>query len=62
MNYIVKSDEFRVEQIDHNIVFLIPGHTYLPCDQDFGLIGGEKKVHKMIYVPADWAKVVKKCM
>lgn len=53
----MKSDEFRVEQIDHK--FLIPGHTYLPCDQNFGLIEREKKVHKMIYVPACWTKVVK---
>lgn len=56
MNNIVKSGQFRVNQIDQK--FLIPGHTYLPCDQDFGLIEKEKKFYKMIYVPADWAKVV----
>lgn len=44
MNHMVKSDQFRVTQIDQKV--LIPGHTYLPCDQDFGLIERRKSFTK----------------
>ncbi|XP_050497716.1 uncharacterized protein LOC126878867 [Diabrotica virgifera virgifera] len=57
MDYVVNSNEFHVKKIDHK--FLIPGHTYLPCDQDFGLIEKAKKYYKKIYLPADWSEVVK---
>lgn len=40
-NYIVASSSFTVEEVDHK--FLVSGHSYLPCDQDFGLIEKQKK-------------------
>lgn len=55
-NYIVSSTEFEVEEIDHK--FLLSGHSYLPCDQDFGLIEKEKKFHPNIFIPDDWNKVI----
>lgn len=56
-NYIVSSPGFTVNQIDHK--FLVSGHTFLPCDQDFGLIEKKKKLHKNIFLPQDWTAVIK---
>jgi len=55
-NYVVQSDNFKVTEIDHK--FLVSGHTYLPNDQDFGLIEKNKRFHSDIYVPDDWIKVI----
>lgn len=35
-NYIVANKSFSVDEIDHK--FLVSGHSFLPCDQDFGLV------------------------
>ncbi|CAH1960749.1 unnamed protein product [Acanthoscelides obtectus] len=56
-NYIVSSHDLIVEEINHK--FLVSGHSYLPCDQDFGLIEKQKKYFKDIYVPDSWETVVK---
>ena len=55
-NYIVQSDQFSVNCVDHK--FLESGHTFLPNDQDFGLIEKNKRFNKDIFVPADWIKVI----
>lgn len=55
-NYIVASTSFTVEEIDHK--FLLSGHSYLPCDQDFGLIEKEKKFHPDVHLPNDWITVI----
>jgi hypothetical protein len=55
-NNVVLSDETIVNNIDNK--FLIPGHTYLPNDQDFGLIEKNKKYHSDIFVPTDWIRVI----
>lgn len=44
-NFIVANDKYSVNEIDHK--FLVSGHLYLPCDQDFGLIEKEKKITKI---------------
>lgn len=44
-------------EIDHK--FLVSGHSFLPCDQDFGLIEKQKKHHQNIFVPNDWHSVIK---
>lgn len=56
-NYITASPNFSVEEIDHK--FMVSGHSYLPCDQDFGLIEKEKRFHPHIFVPNDWHAVIK---
>lgn len=56
-NHMVASPDFVVEQIDHK--FLVSGHSYLPCDQDFGIIEKEKKFHPNIFVPSDWYVVIR---
>lgn len=55
-NYIVDRNDFVVEKLDHKL--LVSGHSYLPCDQDFGIIEKNKKFHQNIFVPKDWKGVV----
>lgn len=47
-NYIVSSPDFTVTEIHHK--FLVSGHSYLPCDQDFGLIEKEKNILQIEYM------------
>lgn len=54
--YIVSSPEYTVKKIDHK--FLVSGHSYLPCDQDFGLIEKQKKCFPNIFIPKDWNNVI----
>ena len=56
-SYITTSPDNTVSRIDHK--FLCSGHSYLPCDQDFGLVEKSKKYHSNIYVPNDWEVVVR---
>lgn len=46
-DFIATSTEFTENEIDHK--FLVSGHSYLPCDQDFGIVEKEKKFHKNIF-------------
>lgn len=55
-NYIVQNQKYSVKCIHHK--FLLSGHTYLPNDQDFGLIEKNKRFHSDIFVPHDWVRVV----
>lgn len=46
--YIVSNPEYTINKIDHT--FLVSSHSYLPCNQDFGLVEKQKKtVSKHIY-------------
>lgn len=54
--FIASSSDYKVDNIDHK--FLVSGHSYLPNDQDFGLVEKNKKHYKNIYVPNDWVQVV----
>ncbi|KAJ8975146.1 hypothetical protein NQ317_012423 [Molorchus minor] len=56
-NYITASPDLTVEKIDHK--FLVSGHSYLPCDQDFGLIEKEKNFI-LVFIPKEWHLVIKK--
>lgn len=49
----------KFDEILHS--FLVPGHTFMPSDSDFGVI--EKKARKQDYFFCldDWKKVVKEC-
>jgi hypothetical protein len=38
--YIVSNPEYTVEKIDQK--FLVSGYSYLPCDQNFGLVEKQK--------------------
>jgi hypothetical protein len=42
-----------------NLIYPIPGHSYLDNDRDFGLIEkARKKVHKIV-LPSEWVNLVK---
>nr|XP_022906720.1 uncharacterized protein LOC111418411 isoform X1 [Onthophagus taurus] len=45
-----------IQRIDHK--FLISGHSYMECDQHFGIIEKSKKKNQYIFVPDDWFNVV----
>ena len=45
-----------VETVEHK--YLVSGHSYLPCDRDFGLIEKRKKVQKYVFTPSEWASVI----
>lgn len=54
---MVSIENYKISKIDHK--FLVSGHSYLRCDQDFGLIERNKKYFQHIYVPNDWIEVIK---
>lgn len=56
-NHMVSSSKYSITEIDHK--FLVGGHSYLPCDQDFSLIEKEKKFHEHVLTPDDWKHVIK---
>jgi hypothetical protein len=40
--------------------FLVPGHTFLPCDADFGVIEKLKTKTQVVYTPGQWAELIKR--
>jgi hypothetical protein len=44
--------------VDHK--FLIPGHSFMECDQNFGVTENAKKSSKHVFVPDDWLQMRKK--
>ena len=46
----------RLERIE--IVFMVPGHSYLPCDRAFGHIEQRLKKRRSMFCPADYVKVI----
>lgn len=55
-NYVVANTSLSVNEIDHK--FLVSGHSFLPRDQDFGLVEKQKKFHPDIHLPDDWKTVL----
>ena len=41
--------------------FLVPGHTFLPCDRSFGVIDRARRHAMNIFVPEDWCHLVETC-
>ena len=54
--YIINMCE-NIEEIDHKL--LVSGHSFLPNDQEFGLIEKAKKKPNEIYVPDEWQGIVR---
>ena len=44
------------DRIEHK--FLLPGHTYLPVDSDFGVIEKKKRTTQHVYTLSDWCALV----
>ena len=38
--------------------FPMPGHTFLPCDRDFGVIEKKKRETAAVYNPEGWLTLV----
>ncbi|KAJ8895339.1 hypothetical protein PR048_000670 [Dryococelus australis] len=53
---LIHNDHF--DTIRHQ--FLVSGHTYMPCDRDFGLHEAEKIKRQYVYTPEDWIDVIRK--
>nr|XP_022905846.1 uncharacterized protein LOC111417713 [Onthophagus taurus] len=54
----IQSDETNIEVIDQK--FLVPGHSFLPNDSDFGSVELAAK-GKVIYVPENWYEIMTNC-
>ena len=54
--YMAVSNAFTPTVIHHK--FLVSGHSYLPCDRDFGVIEKQKRFFHDIFLPDDWIKVI----
>jgi hypothetical protein len=49
----------NIQIVDHK--FLISGHSFMECNQNFGLIEKAKKTNdRQIFVPQDWETIVAK--
>lgn len=57
MNLVLDS-QVNIKTIDHK--FLVSGHSFLPNDQDFGVIESASRKCIQIFTPQDWSHVIKK--
>ena len=55
--HIVGNPNLPFDVIDHK--FMVPGHSYLPNDRDFGIIEQAKRRHQQIYTPQEWYDLVR---
>ncbi|KAJ8876601.1 hypothetical protein PR048_021046 [Dryococelus australis] len=53
-----KTNGTNIETLHYK--FLEPGHTFIECDQEFGLIENRKRNEMHVYVPDHWADVVRR--
>lgn len=52
--FLVKST--KIQEIYHT--FLEPGHTFMECDQDIGIIDKVKRNVPQIFIPENWRTVI----
>lgn len=52
--YIVNST--HIDTVDHK--FLVAGHSFMECDEDFGIIEKSKKSVQYVFVPDHWITAV----
>lgn len=57
LSVLVKNSRFL--KIIHH--FPEPGHSFLPCDRDFGLIEKKKRKKEILYLPEEWYSLVEGC-
>lgn len=53
-SYVVSTT--KIETVDHK--FLVSGHSFMECDQDFGIIEKRKKKTSHVFIPNDWMNIV----
>ena len=44
--------------IDH--IFLVSDHSFVACDEDFGVDIREKKKHEQVYKLSEWISIAKR--
>ena len=50
--------ELDVDCIDH--IFMVSGHSYLPCDEDFGVDDKEKRKNETVFTLGEWIDIAKR--
>ena len=55
--HVVANPELSITTVDQK--FMVPGHSYLPNDRDFGNIETAKRRQQQVYVPNDWFGLVR---
>lgn len=55
--HIVGNHSLPFDVIDHK--FMVPGHSYLPNDRDFGVIEQARRRRQQIYTPSEWYELVR---
>ena len=53
--YLLLSGRFK--EIYHK--FPVLGHTYMDCDQDFGLVEKEQRRHQSVYLPTHYRDIIR---
>lgn len=56
--HVVADDTNNLQVCDQK--FFVPGHSYMSCDRDFGIIEQQKPSHPYIFLPDDWIKLVER--
>ena len=56
--YIVSNPDFSYAVVDNK--FMLPGHSYLPNDQDFGAIKKVSRRMQHVFVPEDCCLLIKR--
>lgn len=47
----------RLKRVE--LVFLVSGHSYMPCDRSFGLIEKRIRTHDTVFTPADYVEIIR---
>lgn len=55
--HIAGNPSLPFDIIDHK--FVVPSHSYLPNDWDFGVIEQAKQRRQQIYTPSEWYELVR---
>jgi len=50
--------EWDLVSVDH--IFMVSGHSFLPCDEDFGVYEKEKRKNEQVYSFSEWVDVAKR--
>ena len=53
--YVISNTQ--IETVEHK--FLVSGHSFMECDQNFGVIEKKKKTTGYVFAPKDWARLIK---
>ena len=58
MFWISAVQALALDSIDH--IFMVSGHSFLPCDEDSGVDEREKQKKEQVYTFQDWIDIAKR--